>query len=177
MALWGLTDNVASSNTVTLDYSTGIVTSTVGSNFGETGSVQIGNVIRFGERGTGVYYGDAVVVGIASTTQLTIGSTAGLNGSPIVDAEYMISELPSYTTSDVSYSEASYGTEDKIVYGISSTTVSNGIDSPYHVSHSGWVGVTTYIDMHGELRVKSEVLVAMSGIQTGSGGISYPSSV
>ena len=32
--------------------------------------------------------------------------------------------------------------------------------------HQGWVGVTTYLDMHGTLRVKSEVLVAMSGIDT-----------
>ena len=29
---------------------------------------------------------------------------------------------------------------------------------------SGWVGVTTYIDSHGNYRVKQEVLVAMSGI-------------
>ena len=33
---------------------------------------------------------------------------------------------------------------------------------------SGWVGVTTYIDNHGNYRVKQEVLVAMSGITTGS---------
>jgi hypothetical protein len=41
-------------------------------------------------------------------------------------------------------------------------------------THQGWVGVTTYTDMHGNLRVKSEVLVAMSGITTGSDGIVYP---
>ncbi len=33
---------------------------------------------------------------------------------------------------------------------------------------AGWVGVTTYTDMHGNLRVKKEILVAMSGIQTGN---------
>ena len=32
----------------------------------------------------------------------------------------------------------------------------------------------TYMDMHGTLRVKSEVLVAASGIQTGANGIAYP---
>ena len=33
---------------------------------------------------------------------------------------------------------------------------------------AGWVGVTTYIDTHGNLRVKKEILVAMSGITTGN---------
>ncbi len=32
----------------------------------------------------------------------------------------------------------------------------------------GWVGVTTYNDNSGALRVKKEILVAMSGISTGN---------
>ena len=32
----------------------------------------------------------------------------------------------------------------------------------------GWVGVTTYNDNTGTLRVKKEILVAMSGITTGT---------
>ncbi len=32
----------------------------------------------------------------------------------------------------------------------------------------GWVGVTTYNDNEGNLRVKKEILVAMSGITTGN---------
>ena len=42
----------------------------------------------------------------------------------------------------------------------------------------GWVGVTTYMGTEGELRVKKEVLVAMSGINTATNGfgeaIIYP---
>ena len=34
--------------------------------------------------------------------------------------------------------------------------------------HAGWVGVTTYVDMHGTLRTKSETFVAASGIATGN---------
>ena len=34
--------------------------------------------------------------------------------------------------------------------------------------HAGWVGITTYVDMHGELRTKSETFVAASGIATGN---------
>ena len=37
-----------------------------------------------------------------------------------------------------------------------------------HVAHAGWVGVTTYVDTHGNLRTKSEVYVAASGITTGN---------
>lgn len=34
--------------------------------------------------------------------------------------------------------------------------------------HAGWVGITTYVDMHGTLRTKSETFVAGAGIQTGN---------
>lgn len=34
--------------------------------------------------------------------------------------------------------------------------------------HAGWVGIMTYVDMHGNLRTKTETYVAMSGIQTGN---------
>ena len=54
-------------------------------------------------------------------------------------------------------------------YGISTAT-----SGSYHVAHQGYVGVMTYMDMHGNLRVKSEVLVATSGIETGANGIAYP---
>ena len=38
----------------------------------------------------------------------------------------------------------------------------------YKLTHGGWVGVTTYVDGDGNFRVKSETLVAMSGITTGN---------
>ena len=40
----------------------------------------------------------------------------------------------------------------------------------------GWVGVTTYTDNAGNLRVKKEILCAMSGISTGNAP-SYPNIV
>ena len=39
-----------------------------------------------------------------------------------------------------------------------------GKNAAYAVAHAGWVGVTTYVDNHGNFRVKSEVLVAGSSI-------------
>ena len=49
---------------------------------------------------------------------------------------------------------------DATEVGVAATTAVGGKEGAYAVAHSGWVGVTTYIDCHGNLRVKSEVLVA-----------------
>ena len=55
------------------------------------------------------------------------------------------------------------------VVAVNGSGLSTG--TAYEVDHAGWVGVTSYIDAHGNLRVKKEVLVAMSGITTGPAGI------
>ena len=329
MSLWGNNDNLFSGGTVALNYNNKTVTGT-GTTFGTVGAAKTGDVIRFGARGGGAaaYFGDAVIVGITSATVLTIGSTAGLSAAAISGVQYHVSELPSYTVDDHTYSnkhdtvatykqfntaiasdfteinEKNVGIVDgfdglgitvgsagqdallndgnniviaavgsgtvntdaavspvgfstvfvvappgiiaddgnfvtlsvggvsapQLITGIGATTVSIGgtisaqvnagstltftgsniislastvtagiatgdtltfnrlmggydrqiygistsSSGDYKVAHQGWVGVTTYTDMHGNFRVKSEVLVAMSGIQTGANGISYP---
>lgn len=170
MALWGNNDNIQTFGTVSLSGNT--VTGT-GTTFST--DIEVGQVIRFGVRGgVGTYYGDAVVVGITSDLILTIGSTAGL--APALygagSTSYYVSELPKYSVLDSKYSENTYGTEDSLVYG---TATADHDGTQYDLAHAGWVGVTTYMDMHGNLRVKSEVLVAMSGISTGN--IPYPTDV
>ena len=166
MALWGNNDAVGSGGTVSLNYATGAVTGT-GTTFGQTGAAKEGDVIRFGDR-SGTYIGDAVIVSIAGTQALTIGSTAGLSGVSIAGTTFNVSELPKYTIGDSKYSEASYGTDDSFVYGVADAGMTATEGTSYHLTHEGWVGVTTYNDNAGNLRVKSEVLVAMSGITTGN---------
>jgi len=163
MALWGNNDNVTSAGTVSLNYGTGVVTG-AGTSFGTVGAGGTGDVIRFGDR-SGTYFGDAVIVGIASTTQVTIGSTAGLSGAAIAATSFTVTQCPKYTVLDSKYSEASYGTDDSFVYGVNQTGV--GTDTVYETG-VGWVGVTTYTDNHGNARIKKEILVAMSGITTGN---------
>jgi hypothetical protein len=172
MALWGNNDAVGAGGTVSLDYSTGVVIGT-GTTFGSVGAAATGDVIRFGDR-AGTYYGDAVIVGIASTTQLTIGSTAGLSGVAIAGTTFTVSQLPKYTILDSKYSEASWGTEDSYVYGVAEGGMTAATGTSYALTHEGWVGVTTYVDGSGSLRVKSETLVAMSGIQTGNAPVFPP---
>lgn len=166
MALWGNNDAVGAGGTVSLDYSTGVVTGS-GTTFGNVGAAATGDVIRFGSR-SGTYYGNAVIVGIASTTQLTIGSTAGLSGAAIAGATFTISQLPKYTVLDSRFSERpGVGTDDTYIYGVADGGLA-GAGTTYALTHAGWVGITTYMGAEGEMRVRTETLVAMSGITTGN---------
>ena len=94
-----------------------------------------------------VTFTDSTIVGLGLTV------TAGLATDAILNVDRF---------------QAGY---DKYVYGVSGSGLATA--TSYAVPHAGWVGVHTYRDTHGNLRVKSEVLVAMSGIQTGNTPV-YP---
>jgi hypothetical protein len=107
--------------------------------------------------GTDLLAGDFIVNGGSdirivnvSSTQVTLGSTISAGIS----------------TGDSLTFKRAMGGYDRICYGISTDT-----SGSYHVTHEGWVGVTTYMGTEGELRVKKEVLVAMSGINTATNGL------
>ena len=170
MALWGNKDNLnigAAGTVFVSNWSTRTVTGsgTTFTNYSE------GDVIRFGDF-KGTYYGDAVIASIASTISLTIGSTEGLNpalgtlGPGFGATTFVVSELPSYTTGDSSYKEPESG-YTKAVYSVDATNIDATAGDGLSADGAGWVGVTTYTDTHGNLRCKSEILVAMSGIATG----------
>ena len=252
MALWGNNDNVGSGGTVTLDYSNKVVsgwagTATgTGTTFGQIGAAKTGDIISFGQHGSGTYFGEAIIVSIASSLQCTIASTEALNGSAIARVNFTVSEKPVYTIGDATYNikrdgstslgpiettgtaDAASGIGTNLVFvsgtssflsvgnvlvngsdnipvsAIAATTISlgstigtaisggdtltfkeweGGYDAfVYGVASGGnsaaegtqfetgvgWVGVTTYNDNSGALRVKKEILVAMSGITTGN---------
>ena len=87
----------------------------------------------------------------------------------IAGTDFTVTQQPVYTVLDSSQSENSeVGVADQLTYGVAAANVTNTATSKYEVAHGGWVGVTTYVDQHGELRVKKETLVAMSGITTGN---------
>ena len=171
MALWGNNDNVGSAGTVSLDYDTRVVTGT-GTSFGIDGEgASEGDVIRFGIRGLGVYFGDAVIASIANSESVTIASTMGLSGAAIAGTDFQVSQLPKSSVLDQHYSETNTDF-DSLVYGVNSEGGLLGANVQFDGVSEGWVGVTTYLDNLGNLRVKKETLVAMSGITTG--GIAYP---
>tara|TARA_B100000287_G_scaffold333506_1_gene318677 strand:- start:703 stop:1233 length:531 start_codon:yes stop_codon:yes gene_type:complete len=170
MALWGNKDNVTSAGTVSLNYSTGVVTGNASCKFGDAGSAQEGDVIRFTKGAN--YYGDAVIKTITSNTSLTIGSTAGLSGAAISASGFTITQLPKYTITDSSFSEANEAGADEYVFGTAEAGVDAAQGTVYETG-AGWVGVQTYMGVEGELRVKKEILVAMSGITTANAPV-YP---
>ena len=62
----------------------------------------------------------------------------------------------------------SSGAQALYIGGISTNGTGSAQGTSYEVAHGGWIGVTTYFDGAGNLRVKSQTLVAMSGIATGN---------
>ena len=151
-----------------------------GSSFGLDGCAGIGTIIRFGADARGrtinvgsghTYFGDAVIVAVANSESITIASTSGLSQVGFTTSA-RFTTCPQSGVTDTVYQEKGVTDRDSVVYGISTTTTGS-----YHVPHQGWVGVTTYVDMHGNLRVKSEVLVAMSGITTTTDAINSTPSI
>ena len=175
MALWGNKDNlnIGAAGTVyvsswTHDGTDGYQITGSGTTFTNFAA---GDVIRFGDF-QGTYYGDAIISSITSNTVAHIASTEGLDNSlgtlgPGFGATtFVVSELPSYTTGDSSYKEPESG-YTKAVYAVDATNIDATAGDGLSADGAGWVGVTTYTDTHGNLRCKSEILVAMSGIATG----------
>ena len=170
MALWGNKDNlnIGAAGTV---FVSNWDTLTVTGNGTTFTNFEAGDVIRFGDF-KGTYYGDAVIASIASTISCTIASSEGLDPNLGVFATgygattFIVSELPVYTTSDSSFKEPESG-YTKAVYAVDATNIDATAGDGLHADGVGWVGVTTYTDTHGNLRCKSEILVAASGIATG----------
>ena len=174
MALWGNKDLVYNEGTVqvNLGTSTAQVTGTAGVVTFTTSGISTGDVITVG---AGATYGYAIITGFTSTT-ISIASTAGfVSGlSTVPSTTYAISQEPLYVLGDSHYrapesKTVGFSTSPVFtgVFGVDEIEVGIASGTAYEVAHSGWVGITSYIDMHGNLRVKSEVLVA-GGILTTS---------
>ncbi len=175
MALWGNKDNlnIGAAGTVyvsswTKDDDEGgypiVGSGTTFTNFAA------GDIIRFGDF-QGTYYGDAVISKISGNGAAFIASTEGLDpglgtlGPGFGATTFVVTQAPIYTTFDSKYKEPNTDSTN-LVYSVDANNIdATGLLSPG--PGAGWVGVQTYTDTHGNLRVKSEVLVAMSGIETG----------
>ena len=155
MSLWGNKDTVYSTGNVTtiaITNGDGVITAS-GSTWNEANGVVPGLVITMGAKGSGV------IKSVDSTTQLTLVGATGLTAEGSLTQSYNISEQPKSLVVDTNYD----GNE---IYGVDVAEQQETVDdaSQYHPAHAGWVGITTYTDNHGNLRVKTEVLVAGSMI-------------
>ena len=160
MTLWGNKDSVYSTGNVNVNVTTGVVTK-------QSGSIAwtAGNGVKVGQIMTIDGTSEGVITGITSATQLTIG-TQFLPSSNISNKGYVISEKPKSTLFDSKYSAGDIFGVDEGEVGVAKTTA-------YSVTHGGWVGITSYTDQHGNLRVKTETLVAMSSISGDAENVKY----
>ena len=134
MALWGNKDagigTMGLASAVSVNYATKTVTG-AGTTFGRVGAAGTGDVIIFGDRtGTAsTYFGLATIVSIASTTSITIGSTAALSGDPISNISvWKIKQSPTYGEVDPALSY------DPILASSVSDTVYANINAPSAVA-------------------------------------------
>ena len=158
MALWGTKDLVYNTGNVNVNVTTGVVTKQSGSIAWTAGNgVKVGQVITVDGTAEGV------IESIDSATQLTIG-TEYLPSSNISNKGYVISEKPKSTLFDSKYAAGD-------IFGVDNAEVGVAVTTKYSVTHGGWVGITSYTDQDGVLRVKTETLVAMGKDKDNSGGI------
>ena len=153
MDLWGTKDTVYSTGNVNVNVTTGVVTKQSGSIAWTSGNgVKVGQVITVDGTSEGV------IESIDSATQLTIG-TEYLPSSNISNKGYEIREKPISTLFDTNYGAGE-------IFGVDTAeqAAAREDNSQYRPAHAGWVGITSYTDMHGNQRVKTEVLVAGSSI-------------
>jgi len=162
MSLWGTADAVYATGTITVNYANKTITGS-GTTFT---NAAVGDVISIGVGNT---FGQAVISGVTSNTFISIASTQFLSGAAIAGVAYTISQKPKYTLEDGQYFAPDVKSNRfSAVFGIDPYEAGVALTTRYAVAHAGWVGITTYNDMHGTLRIKSEVLVAMSGISSGT---------
>ena len=163
MALWGTKDTVYSTGKVNCT-TAGVLTKQSGSIAWTSGNgVKVGQVVTLATDGAGV--GEGVIKTIDSATQITL-TNLNLPGA-FTDVDYEIREKPVSTVNTTQFGISE-------IYGVDTTeqTVANaasGDARKYAPAHAGWVGITTYNDNAGNLRVKTETLVAGSTISADSG--------
>jgi hypothetical protein len=167
MSLWGTADSLFSPGTVTVNYAAETITGT-GTSFRAAG-ISTGTVITIGVGGT---FGQAVISGVTSERLVSIATTQYLTGRVISGVGYTLSQKPIYTLEDTNYAgiQTTSPTVTNTIFGVDQyeQAAVNAGGTKYHSAHAGWVGIHTYVDMHGNYRVKSETLVALSGITTGT---------
>ena len=154
MPLWGMKDTVYSTGKVNVT-TAGVVTKHSGAGLNFTTSCKVGMVVTLADDGAG--QGQGVIKSIDSATQMTL-TNLDLPGA-FTAVDYEVRESP---VAEVKGGRFAIGE----VYGVSVAEQQETVDdnSQYHPAHSGWVGITTYNNHDGTLRVKTEVLVANSTI-------------
>jgi hypothetical protein len=153
MALWGDSDSLYSTGTVSVNTGVdpAVATFAGGATLPAAGTIE-GAVLTCSDKGS------AVILERTGNTTCTLVGIAGLTAA-VSGQTYNISEQPKYLPDDPNWD----GDE---IFGVSEAEqqTARTNDSKYRPAHAGWVGITSYTDDRGNLRIKTEVFVAGSNI-------------
>ena len=156
MPLWGKKDTVYSTGKVNCT-TAGVVTKQSGSIAWTSGNgVKVGQVLTLATDGAGP--GQGIIKSIDSATQVTLDPERLDLPGAFSDVDYEIRETPVYEVKG-----GSFGINEIYGVDVAEAQAAREDNSQYKPAHSGWVGITTYNDTHGNLRVKTETLVAGGG--------------
>ena len=155
MPLWGKKDTVYSTGKVNCS-TAGVVTKQSGSINFNSNNVAVGQVLTLATDGAGP--GQGIIKSIDSNTQVTLDPERLDLPGAFSDVDYEIRETPKYEVRG-----GTFGINQIYGVDVAEAQAARDDDSKYKPACSGWVGITTYTDMHGVARVKTETLVAGGG--------------
>ena len=134
-----------------------------------TASIQLGDTLAGPNTSIVINRIGLGTVGFAATVGLALTSgnivSIGRTVSNVVTGSASVIAIGATNTS-LRVTRSS-GADQVYIVGVATEGVDDAEGTEYETS-AGWVGVTTYMDGEGNLRVKSIPLVALSGIQTGN---------
>tara|TARA_R100000773_G_C4193373_1_gene98434 strand:+ start:341 stop:865 length:525 start_codon:yes stop_codon:yes gene_type:complete len=159
MSLWGKKDTVYSVGKVNCT-AEGVVTKQSGAGLDFASNCEVGQVVTLADKGSG--QGQGVIKSIDSATQMTL-TNIDLPGA-FSATDYEVRETPIAEVNGGSFAIGEIFGVDTNEIGIANTATAGSEARKFAPPHAGWVGITTYNDHLGNLRIKSEVLVAGSSI-------------
>ena len=170
MALWGNQDNLTGPTPVEIvgTASSEFWTMSAATDFAAAG-IETGMTAVLGNAGD---EGFATIEAFITPTLARVGKMSAVAAGPGQAAVY--ATQPISLKNDPGYAESSADGSlgrTQVLAGISTAgidAIAPGISTEFGGIHAGWVGIMTYVDMHGNLRRKTETFVAASGIETGN---------
>ena len=175
MALWGNQDNLTGPTPVEIvgTASSEFWTISAATDFVAAG-IETGMTAVLGNAGDA---GFATIEAFITPTLARVGKMSAVAAGAGQAAVY--STQPISLKNDPGYAESSADGSlgrTQVLAGVSTDGMDKttpdgsgvGIATVVGGFHAGWVGIMTYVDMHGNLRTKTETFVAASGIQTGN---------
>ena len=153
MALWGKKDTVYSSGKANCS-AAGVVTRHSGTIDWTANGVAVGQVVTIGNN-----EGQGIIHEIVSNHEIKLDPERLDLPGALNNKDYEIRETPVYEVRN----STQFGIGEIYGVDVAEAQAARTDKSQYKPACSGWVGITSYTDMHGNQRVKTETLVAGGG--------------